>query len=183
MLRLLVKVREVFPDARFSSIEKTEAIGPPGQPDFLNGAFLFKTELTLQVVRQWLRSLEEELGRVRTDDKFAPRTMDLDVLLWNGALDVAWFLGGCLRLQDLDQEKALLRRYYEALTGQGVEGYAWAQCAHDYRCAMLSCFVQGILSAVPPETGDAYAHDLAGAIGERFVTVPGRLSLHEVMPV
>lgn len=84
--RLLVKVREVFPDARFSSFEKTEAIGPPGQPDFLNGAVLFKTERTLQVVRQWLRGLEEELGRVRSDDKFAPRTMDLDVLLWNGEL-------------------------------------------------------------------------------------------------
>lgn len=84
--RLLGKVSEAFPHARFSSFRKTVAIGPPGRPDFLNGAFLFETDLTLQAVRQWLQGLEKELGRVRTADKFAPRTMDLDILLWNGEL-------------------------------------------------------------------------------------------------
>jgi len=105
-----------------------------------------------------------------------------DVLLWNGTFDVAWLLGGCLRVQDRDQEQMLLRRYYQALTDEGVERYAWKQCAHDYRCAMLSCFVQGILSAVPPETDDAYTHSLARTIGERFATVPSRLALDELMP-
>jgi aminoglycoside/choline kinase family phosphotransferase len=105
-----------------------------------------------------------------------------DILLWNGTLDVAWFLGSCLRVQDIDQEQSLLRRYHQALLEQGVAGYSWDQCAYDYRCAMLSCFVQGILSAIPPEANNTYAHSLAHAIGERFVTVPSRLALGKLMP-
>lgn len=106
-----------------------------------------------------------------------------DILLWNGMLDVAWFLGGCLPLQASDREKGLVRRYHRALTREGVNGYAWAQCYHDYRCAMLSCFVQGILSAVPPGTGDAYDRALARVLGERFTAASRRLRLDELLPV
>ena len=31
-----------------------------------------------------LKEVENKLGRVRTEDKFAERTMDLDVVVWNG---------------------------------------------------------------------------------------------------
>jgi aminoglycoside/choline kinase family phosphotransferase len=105
-----------------------------------------------------------------------------DVSLGSGMLDVAWFLGGCLRVEDSAEEGWLLRRYHRALIHEGVAGYPWAQCRRDYTCAMISCFVQGILSALPPETGDKYSHSLARALEERFVAACTRLRLHELLP-
>lgn len=58
------------------------AIGPNAQPDFLNAAALLVTELSPQDLRRELRRLESRLGRRRTADKFAPRTIDLDLVLY-----------------------------------------------------------------------------------------------------
>jgi hypothetical protein len=105
-----------------------------------------------------------------------------DVMLWSGMFDVAWFLGGCLRLEDSAEEEGLVRRYHRALTHAGVGDYSWAQCYDDYRLAMLSAFVQGVLTAVPPEGCDQYARDLAHVVGERFVKACQRQRLYELLP-
>lgn len=67
-----------------SRVVDTEPVGPPGQPPFRNGAVLVETERTRDELCRWLRELETRLGRVRTDDRYAPRTIDLDLLMWNG---------------------------------------------------------------------------------------------------
>lgn len=54
------------------------------QPDFLNGSLLVETELQLDELKEWLKSVEKELGRVPTENKYGPRTIDLDVIVWNG---------------------------------------------------------------------------------------------------
>lgn len=105
-----------------------------------------------------------------------------DIFLWNGMFDVAWFLGGCLRVEDVAEEEPLVRRYHQALTREGVDDYAWAQCYGDYRRAMLSAFVQGVLTATPSEMDDEYACDLAHVVGERFVKACQRLRLYELLP-
>jgi hypothetical protein len=105
-----------------------------------------------------------------------------DIQFWSGMFDVAWFLGGCLRVEESDREEQLARYYYQVLTSAGVAGYSWAQCYHDYRCAMFSAFVQGILMAAALDPDDATARALARAIGERFVVACRRLRLHELMP-
>jgi hypothetical protein len=105
-----------------------------------------------------------------------------DITLWNGMFDVAWFLGGCLRVADRDEEERLVRSYHAALTREGVEGYPWTQCYDDYRRAMLSAFVQGVLTAVPEETGDGYAQRLAHVVGERFISACQRWRLYELLP-
>jgi 2-amino-4-hydroxy-6-hydroxymethyldihydropteridine diphosphokinase len=65
-----------------STFYHTTPIGPPGQPDFVNGVVEIETELTTQILRyEVLRPLEAKLGRVRTADKYAPRSLDLDLLL------------------------------------------------------------------------------------------------------
>ena len=56
--------------------------GPPGSPRFLNAAIEVVTELEAPALRRELRSIEARLGRVRTDDKDAPRTVDLDIDLY-----------------------------------------------------------------------------------------------------
>lgn len=89
--------RRKFGDCRESRFVETPAIGADDQPNYLNGALLIETELALPQLQAWLRKTEHHLGRQRTEDKYAPRTMDLDVLVWNGrVLDPQvherWFL-------------------------------------------------------------------------------------------
>ena len=57
------------------------AIGPSPAPDFLNAAVLVETNLTAEDIRERLREIESDLGRVRTSDKYAPRVIDLDLCL------------------------------------------------------------------------------------------------------
>jgi len=54
-------------------------------PDYLNLALLVSTHLDAkQLKEQVLRPLEAQMGRVRTEDKNASRTIDLDVILFDG---------------------------------------------------------------------------------------------------
>lgn len=63
---------------------RTEPLGRPGQPAFLNGIWRIDTVLgPMQVREELLRPIEAELGRVRTLDRFAPRPIDLDLILYN----------------------------------------------------------------------------------------------------
>jgi 2-amino-4-hydroxy-6-hydroxymethyldihydropteridine diphosphokinase len=65
-----------------SSVYQNPAVGPTPGPDFLNAAVLLETELSPHVLRKELRALEARLGRRRTHDKYAPRTIDLDLVLF-----------------------------------------------------------------------------------------------------
>lgn len=65
-----------------STFYRTPAIGRPEQPDYLNGVWRIETPLAPRDLKFGeLRRIEEQLGRVRGSDKYAPRTIDLDVLL------------------------------------------------------------------------------------------------------
>ena len=62
---------------------KTKPIGYADQPDFLNCAFLVETTFNDLEFEAYLHSVEEKLKRVRTGNKFGPRTIDLDIAVWN----------------------------------------------------------------------------------------------------
>ena len=65
-----------------SPVYETAPVGNPAQPAFLNAAALIETELTADALKtRVLRAIEQELGRVRRDDRNAPRTIDLDIAL------------------------------------------------------------------------------------------------------
>ncbi len=67
-----------------SNAWKTPAVGSRG-PDFLNAVAFIKTDLAPEVLKSdILQSIESKLGRVRTSDKNAPRTIDLDILIIDG---------------------------------------------------------------------------------------------------
>lgn len=60
------------------------AIGANDQPRFLNGACLARTDRSPRELKfNVLRTIEDKLGRVRGDDKFAPREIDLDIALFD----------------------------------------------------------------------------------------------------
>jgi 2-amino-4-hydroxy-6-hydroxymethyldihydropteridine diphosphokinase len=65
---------------------ETPAIGADGgvaeQPTFHNAAVLAETMLGPAELREVLRSIESQLGRVRVADKFAPRPIDLDLAFY-----------------------------------------------------------------------------------------------------
>ena len=67
-----------------SSVYETAPVGSTDQPDFLNAAVLLETTLSAQALRQEaIAQVEAALGRVRTENKSAPRTIDIDVMLFN----------------------------------------------------------------------------------------------------
>lgn len=69
--------------AAVSRFYRTPALGTPGRPDFLNGVVEIESELEpLELKRQILLQVEDELGRERGGDRNAPRTIDLDLVLY-----------------------------------------------------------------------------------------------------
>jgi 2-amino-4-hydroxy-6-hydroxymethyldihydropteridine diphosphokinase len=70
-----------------SQVYESEAVGPSGQPAFLNAAVRIDVEEDEEQLLARLRAVEAELGRVRTGDKFAPRTIDLDLVAMEHYLD------------------------------------------------------------------------------------------------
>lgn len=71
---------------RVSSFLKTKPIGISEQPYFTNGAVKINTGLNRERLNRELKKIEDELGRDRTAPKFGPRTIDLDIVVWNGKI-------------------------------------------------------------------------------------------------
>jgi len=67
-----------------SSFVETEPVGYEDQDKFINGALLIETDMDKEGLKSWLKNLESSLGRVRSDNRYGPRTIDLDILVWNG---------------------------------------------------------------------------------------------------
>lgn len=69
-----------------SSLWETEPVGPP-QPKYLNAAAEVITELEPAVFLNVLLEIERSLGRVRrSQERNAPRTIDLDLLLFGNKI-------------------------------------------------------------------------------------------------
>ena len=66
----------------FSTFYRTPAEGRPEQPDYINGVVVIETDLSPEALKhEVLRPIEHRLGRRRSGDKFAPRPIDLDILV------------------------------------------------------------------------------------------------------
>jgi 2-amino-4-hydroxy-6-hydroxymethyldihydropteridine diphosphokinase len=65
-----------------SALHETEPWGPVEQPPFLNGALALETALGPRALLDVLLDAARRLGRVRDGERWGPRTIDLDVLLY-----------------------------------------------------------------------------------------------------
>lgn len=73
-------LRARFPGVRFSRCYRNAAVGFEGE-DFYNAAAVFETTLGPAALVEALHAIEEQCGRGRADAKWAPRRMDIDLLL------------------------------------------------------------------------------------------------------
>ena len=86
-IRRLRRNSDIQVKAVSACFESRSVGGPPDAPDFFNAAALVSTRLDPQALRHVLRTIEDDLGRVRTEDPDAPRTIDLDIVLYGDVVE------------------------------------------------------------------------------------------------
>ncbi|MCF4008273.1 2-amino-4-hydroxy-6-hydroxymethyldihydropteridine diphosphokinase [Rheinheimera sp. UJ63] len=65
-----------------SRFYSSKPMGPQDQPDYVNAVAALNTELSAQQLLQALQQIEREQGRQRKAERWGPRTLDLDILLF-----------------------------------------------------------------------------------------------------
>lgn len=78
-------LRERYGPLKRSRVYESEAVGFAGEP-FLNLVAGFETDEPVGAINSALRAIEDAMGRVRGPEKFAPRTLDLDLLTYGDAV-------------------------------------------------------------------------------------------------
>ena len=68
--------------SRMATIYDTEPVGPP-QPEYLNTVIELDTALSPHQLLETLKLLERQLGRVPSTQRWGPRVIDLDILLYD----------------------------------------------------------------------------------------------------
>lgn len=80
-VRLLAEAATVI---GVSTVYETSPVGAHGQPGYFNAIVLLETDLSPAELKDGLLAdVEQRLGRRRTADKFAPRTIDLDIVTYD----------------------------------------------------------------------------------------------------
>ena len=67
-----------------SRLRETAPWGPVEQPPYLNGVVELETDLPPRALLGALLEVEQALGRDRSGERWGPRTIDLDLLLYDG---------------------------------------------------------------------------------------------------
>ncbi|QGY43583.1 2-amino-4-hydroxy-6-hydroxymethyldihydropteridine diphosphokinase [Maribellus comscasis] len=83
---MLTNLKQRVNVIKVSPLLKTKPIGIENQPDFTNGAVKIETGLNRENLIKLLKSIENEMGRDRSQSKFGPRCIDLDLVVWNGEI-------------------------------------------------------------------------------------------------
>lgn len=65
-----------------SSFYRTPPLGPQDQPDYLNAAVVLDTSLNAETLLDNTQRIELQQGRVRKAERWGPRTLDLDIMLF-----------------------------------------------------------------------------------------------------
>ncbi|HCL5343752.1 TPA: 2-amino-4-hydroxy-6-hydroxymethyldihydropteridine diphosphokinase [Salmonella enterica] len=74
-----------IPDSRIiavSSFYRTPPLGPQDQPDYLNAALALETTLAPEALLDHTQRIELQQGRMRKAERWGPRTLDLDIMLF-----------------------------------------------------------------------------------------------------
>ena len=80
--RAAIALLEGVSELTFSSLYHSLPMGPQDQPDYINAALSVETYLTPIALLRSLQAIETIQGRVRKDERWGARTLDLDILLY-----------------------------------------------------------------------------------------------------
>lgn len=74
-----------LPDSRLTALSRlyrSQPMGPADQPDYLNAVAMLDTRMGAEELLDALQAIENQQGRVRGPERWGPRTLDLDLLLY-----------------------------------------------------------------------------------------------------
>lgn len=74
----LARLGEEFEVVAASAVYVSPPVGAEGTPDFHNQAVVIGSDLAPDELRTRFHAIEADLGRVRTEDRNAPRVIDID---------------------------------------------------------------------------------------------------------
>ncbi|MCE0493354.1 2-amino-4-hydroxy-6-hydroxymethyldihydropteridine diphosphokinase [Vibrio salinus] len=81
--RKAIDALNTIPQSRLISASKlytSTPMGPKDQPDYINAVAKMETNLTPLELLNFTQKIESEQGRVRKEERWGPRTLDLDIL-------------------------------------------------------------------------------------------------------
>lgn len=79
------EIRRRFPRVRFSNVYRSKAVGMQGD-DFLNACCLIDGVPEKARLVEWFKDMENRHGRDRSEGSWKPRTLDLDLLVYDGVV-------------------------------------------------------------------------------------------------
>ena len=68
--------------SRISSLYFSRPMGPQDQPDYMNAVLCLDTQLSAVALLDQLQTIENKAGRIRKNNRWGPRILDLDILLF-----------------------------------------------------------------------------------------------------
>ena len=83
ILNAIKLLKEQITISATSTFYSTPPLGSKNQENFINGVIAGETIIPAKKLKfETLRTIESKLGRIRSEDKFAARTIDLDLLIY-----------------------------------------------------------------------------------------------------
>jgi 2-amino-4-hydroxy-6-hydroxymethyldihydropteridine diphosphokinase len=76
---------KVLPQSQFiavSALYESKPMGPTDQPNYINAVAAIQTTLEPITLLDKTQQIEQDHARVRKDNRWGPRTLDLDILLY-----------------------------------------------------------------------------------------------------
>lgn len=84
-IRSALQALESLPESRLvkvSSCYSSTPMGPQDQPDYANAVAALETRLDCRTLLSKLQQSEQQHGRQRKAERWGPRTLDLDIILY-----------------------------------------------------------------------------------------------------
>lgn len=80
-----IEALKQLPQSQFiaaSSLYSSTPMGPQDQPEYINAVVVIDTQLSPLALLDCTQAIEQEQGRERKAERWGPRTLDLDILLY-----------------------------------------------------------------------------------------------------